>query len=115
MMSRIALFVTVLRLNVRQAGDFIARPRHGAARCSIQAFHSCSPNCLHTAKSPCTKPPKLLGATVFSSTQVTPPCGMLALGLRDRALIGLIVYSFAPISAVVNMKVSDHRQNGKRF
>jgi site-specific recombinase XerD len=37
------------------------------------------------------------------------------LGLRDRALIGLMVYSFARVSAVVNMKVSDYRQNGKRF
>jgi site-specific recombinase XerD len=36
-------------------------------------------------------------------------------GLRDRALIGLMVYSFSRISAVVNMKVSDYRQNGKRF
>ena len=37
------------------------------------------------------------------------------LGLRDRALIGLMVYSFARVSAVVGMKVSDYRQNGKRF
>lgn len=36
-------------------------------------------------------------------------------GLRDRALIGLMVYSFARVSAVVNMKVGDYRQNGKRF
>lgn len=37
------------------------------------------------------------------------------LGLRDRAIIGLMVYSFARVSAVVSMKVSDYRQNGKRF
>ena len=37
------------------------------------------------------------------------------LGLRDRTLIGLMVYSFARVSAVVNMKVSDYRQVGKRF
>ncbi len=37
------------------------------------------------------------------------------LGLRDRALIGLMVYSFARVSAVVHMKVSDYRQEGKRF
>ena len=36
-------------------------------------------------------------------------------GLRDRALIGLMVFSFARISAVVNMRVSDYYQNGKRF
>jgi len=37
------------------------------------------------------------------------------LGLRDRALIGLMVYSFARVSAVVQMKVGDYRQQGKRF
>ena len=37
------------------------------------------------------------------------------LGLRDRALIGLMIYSFARVSAVVHMKVSDYRQDGKRF
>lgn len=36
-------------------------------------------------------------------------------GLRDRALIGLMVYSFARVSAVVNMKVGDYYQNGKRW
>lgn len=34
-------------------------------------------------------------------------------GLRDRALIGLMVYSFARVSAVVNMNVSDYYANGK--
>jgi site-specific recombinase XerD len=36
------------------------------------------------------------------------------IGLRDRALIGIMVYSFARVSAVVTMKVGDyfqHRQN----
>jgi integrase/recombinase XerD len=36
-------------------------------------------------------------------------------GLRDRALIGLMVYSFARVSAVVHMKVRDYYQNGKRW
>ncbi len=36
-------------------------------------------------------------------------------GLRDRALIGLMVYSFAHVSAVVNMKVRGYYQNGKRW
>jgi integrase/recombinase XerD len=36
-------------------------------------------------------------------------------GLRDRALIGLMVYSFARVSAVVNMRVRDYYQNGKRW
>ena len=35
-------------------------------------------------------------------------------GLRDRALIGVMVYSFARVSAVVGMKVGDFYQNGKR-
>jgi integrase/recombinase XerD len=36
-------------------------------------------------------------------------------GLRDRALIGTMVYSFARISAIVNMKVRDYYPNGKRY
>jgi integrase/recombinase XerD len=36
-------------------------------------------------------------------------------GLRDRALIGVMVYSFARIGAVVGMKGEDYYQNGKRW
>lgn len=36
-------------------------------------------------------------------------------GKRDRALIGAMVYSFARVSAVVNMNVEDYWQNGKRW
>jgi integrase/recombinase XerD len=35
-------------------------------------------------------------------------------GLRDRALIGTMVYTFARVSAVVGMKVEDYYQNGRR-
>jgi site-specific recombinase XerD len=37
------------------------------------------------------------------------------IGLRDRALIGVMVYSFARISAVVAMEVEDYFSNGKRW
>lgn len=37
------------------------------------------------------------------------------LGLRDRALLGLMVYSFARVGAVVGMKVEDYYQHGKRW
>ena len=37
------------------------------------------------------------------------------IGLRDRALIGVMVYSFARIGAVVGMKAEDYYQNGKRW
>jgi integrase/recombinase XerD len=37
------------------------------------------------------------------------------MGLRDRALIGVMIYSFARVSAVVNMNVEDYWQNGKRW
>jgi site-specific recombinase XerD len=37
-----------------------------------------------------------------------------AVGLRDRALIGAMVYSFARVSAVVGMRREDYYQNGKR-
>ena len=36
------------------------------------------------------------------------------IGLRDRALIGLMCYSFARVSAVANMNVDDCYQQGKR-
>ncbi len=36
-------------------------------------------------------------------------------GLRDRALIGVMVYSFARVSAAVSMKVEDFYAEGKRW
>ncbi len=36
-------------------------------------------------------------------------------GLRDRALIGVMVYSFARVGAVTKMRVEDYFQNGKRW
>jgi integrase/recombinase XerD len=36
-------------------------------------------------------------------------------GLRDRALLGLMCYSFARVSAAVGMQVGDYYQNGKRW
>lgn len=39
----------------------------------------------------------------------------ILVGLRDRALIAVMVYSFARVSAVVGMKVDDYYGNGKRW
>lgn len=36
-------------------------------------------------------------------------------GLRDRALIGVMIYSFARVGAVVGMNIEDYFQQGKRF
>ena len=36
-------------------------------------------------------------------------------GLRDRALIGVMIYSFARVSTVVNMDVDDYYQEDKRW
>src|SRR5258707_4754233 len=36
-------------------------------------------------------------------------------GLRDRALLGGLAYTFARIGAVVNLKVEDYYPSGKRF
>lgn len=36
-------------------------------------------------------------------------------GLRDRALIGLMVYSFARVGAAVSMRAEDYFQDGKRW
>src|SRR5437773_9450011 len=35
-------------------------------------------------------------------------------GLRDRAIIGLMCYTFARVSAIVHMRVEDYYENGKR-
>jgi integrase/recombinase XerD len=37
------------------------------------------------------------------------------IGLRDRALIGLMCYTFARVSAMVHMQTEDYYQNGKRW
>ncbi|HMD61270.1 MAG TPA: tyrosine-type recombinase/integrase [Opitutaceae bacterium] len=36
-------------------------------------------------------------------------------GLRDRALIGVLIYSFARVSAAVSMRVEDYFPQGKRW
>jgi integrase/recombinase XerD len=36
-------------------------------------------------------------------------------GLRDRALLGVLAYTFARIGAVVNLKVQDYYPSGKQF
>src|SRR6202790_4623363 len=36
-------------------------------------------------------------------------------GLRDRALLGVLAYTFARIGAVMNLKVEDYYPSGKRF
>ena len=37
------------------------------------------------------------------------------MGLRDRAILGLMFCTFARVGAVVGMKVEDYYQNGKRW
>jgi hypothetical protein len=36
------------------------------------------------------------------------------IGLRDRALIGIMAYSFARVGAVIRMKVGDYFVQGRR-
>ncbi len=36
-------------------------------------------------------------------------------GLRDRAIIGLMCYTFARVSAMTNMSIEDYYQSGKRW
>ena len=47
---------------------------------------------------------------LLDSIDVSTPAG-----LRDRALLGVMVYSFARVSAVVGMDVGDYYQQGKRW
>ena len=63
--------------------------------------------------------PRLLGSIKVGKT-ITSEDGTetevpLLVGLRDRALIGVMVYSFARISAVIAMEVEDYFSNGKRW
>lgn len=37
------------------------------------------------------------------------------IGLRDRALIGVMVYSFARVTAAISMRMEDYFQSGKRW
>lgn len=47
---------------------------------------------------------------LFASIDVSTPSG-----LRDRALIGVMVYTFARVSAVLGMDLGDYYQNGRRM
>ena len=63
---------------------------------------------VRTGKTPVLQPAdaRLLLDTIDTST---------LRGLRDRALLGVMVYSFARVSAVVGMRVEDYYQQGKRW
>ena len=61
-----------------------------------------------TGKTPVLQPPdaRLLLDTIDTST---------VRGLHDRALLAVMVYSFARVSAVVGRRVEDSYQQGKRW
>ena len=63
---------------------------------------------VRTGKTPVLQPAeaRLLLDTIDTST---------LRGLRDRALLAVMVYSFARVSAVVGMRVEDYYQQGKRW
>lgn len=59
------------------------------------------------------KTPVLAGADareLFASIPSDDPAG-----LRDRALLGVMVYTFARVSAVIGLDVPDYYQNGRRM
>ena len=63
---------------------------------------------VRTGKTPVLQPTeaRLLLDTIDTSTLP---------GLRDRALLAVMIYSFARVSAVVGMRVEDYYQQGKRW
>ena len=61
-----------------------------------------------TGKTPVLQPAEV--RLLFDSIDTSTPAG-----LRDRALLSVMVYSFARVSAVVNMRVDDYYQQGKRW
>lgn len=58
------------------------------------------------------KTPVLTGEEARQLIESIPASGLI--GLRDRALIGLMVYSFARIGAVCGMRVGDYFNQGRR-
>lgn len=59
------------------------------------------------------KTPVLTGADareLFASIRIDDPAG-----LRDRALLGVMVYTFARVSAVIDLDMPDYYQNGRRM
>jgi integrase/recombinase XerD len=53
---------------------------------------------------------------LLDSISLTKPDGSRDIaGLRDRALLGVMVFSFARVSAVAAMRVEDYFQDGKRW
>jgi len=55
------------------------------------------------------EPPPVLSEFLLNSINASS-----LVGLRDRALIGLMVYSFARVNAALQMKVSDYFVQGRR-
>jgi integrase len=60
-----------------------------------------------------------LGLSQSADASFLPPLGAIEsstdIGLRDRALLGGLAYTFARIGAVVNLKVEDYYPSAKRF
>ena len=63
---------------------------------------------VRTGKTPVLQPEEARG--LLASLDGADPAG-----LRDRALLAVMVYSFARVSAVVGMEVEDYYQQGKRW
>lgn len=59
------------------------------------------------------KTPVLTAAQARQLLDSIDTCNIV--GLRDRALVGVMVYSFARVSAVIGMRVEDYYQSGKRW
>jgi integrase/recombinase XerD len=56
------------------------------------------------------KGPKIATAMLLDSIDISQ-----IVGLRDRALIGLMVHTFARVGASLKMRVDDLRMNGRRY
>jgi len=63
-----------------------------------------------------TGPPWLLKpARAQARAALDATAGARVAGLHDRAIIGVMVCSFARVSAIVGMRVKDYCQQGKRW
>ena len=51
---------------------------------------------------------------IDEATKLPDPDRPILIGMRDRALIGVMVYSFARVSAALGMKVEDYYTEGRR-
>jgi len=91
---------------IRKLSDYLTT---GGILESTQQIPCAGPSTWSSAARPrCSRPRKLASCWTLSTR-------VRLIGVRDRALIGVMVYSFARVGATVTMRVGDYFQHRKRL